>query len=251
MNFGKVIAGLSLITMIAVCGCGMGKETTNEKTLTELTEQQKEILEQEGLPTDIEELSASQKRCIMKIDEMMNYMEETYGEEFVFDGFNEAEILDKWEKIYVYRAVDTDKTSSITVKRKWEDGEWVYEDEYLNDYAADYWKHMIKAYLKNWLEEDGYVICCYATISLDATKEDIDADFKKCGSASAYLYVDGGAIHEKEYECMVDGLRKWATKEEFRSFSVSLIKDGMLKEIEPGKWDACEDCEIKYDDIIN
>ena len=67
MNFGKVIAGLSLIAMIAMCGCGMGKEVT-EKEVTELNEQQKEILEQEGLQTDIEELSASQKRCIMKTD---------------------------------------------------------------------------------------------------------------------------------------------------------------------------------------
>ena len=251
MNFGKVIAGFGLLVLIGVCGCGAGKEKSNPGKLTRLNEQQIEILEQEGLPTDIEKLSASQKRCIMKIDEMMNYMEETYGEEFVFDGFNEAEILDKWEKIYVYRAVDTDKTSSITVKRKWENGEWVYEDEYLNDYEADYWKNMIKSYLKNWLEEDDYVICCYATVSLDATKEDIDEDFKKCGSASAYLYVDGGAIDEKEYEYMVDDLRKWATKEEFRSFSVSLIKDGMLKQIEPGKWDACEKYQIKYDDIIN
>ena len=63
----------------------------------------------------------------------------------MFDGFNEAEILDKWEKIYVYRAVDTDKTSSITVKRKWENGEWVYVDEYTyaSDDDNDYSRHDI------------------------------------------------------------------------------------------------------------
>lgn len=134
MNFGKVIAGLGLIVIIGACGCSMGKEETDEE-LTELTEQQIEILEQEGMPTDINQLSELQKYDIQKIDEMMNYMEETYGEEFVFDGYHEPELLDRWDKVYVYRAADTDKTSLITVKRKWENGEWVYEDEYLFAYA--------------------------------------------------------------------------------------------------------------------
>ena len=134
MNFGKVIAGLGLIVIIGACGCSMGKEETDEE-LTELTEQQIEILEQEGMPTDINQLSELQKYDIQKIDEMMNDMEETYGEDFVFDGYHEPEFLDRWEKVYVYRAADTDKTSLITVKRKWENGEWVYEDEYLFAYA--------------------------------------------------------------------------------------------------------------------
>ena len=250
MNFRKVIAGLSLITMIAVCGCGMGKETTNKKTLTELTEQQKESLEQEGLPTDIEELSTSQKRDIMRIDEMMTYMEDTYGEEFVFAGYIEPGVLEK-EELDVYRAGDTDKTSIIAVKRSWEDGEWVYEDEYLNDYDADYWESMVKEYLKNWLREDEFVICCYTAIDLDATKEDIDKDFKKCADADVYVYVDGGAIEEDKYEALLKDLRKWARKEEFSIFSMYLVKEGVLQQTEPGRWDECRKYIKQSDSIVD
>ena len=242
MNFGKVIAGLSLIAMIAVCGCGMGKETTNKKTLTELTEQQKEILEQEGLPTDIEELSASQKRCIMKIDEMMNYMEETYGEEFVFDGFNEAEILDRWEKIYVYRAVDTDKTSSITVKRKWENGEWVYEDEYLFAYATSYWEELIRGYLKETLKENQFIVECYAGYENDATVENIKKDFKKYSFCnSAYVYIDGGTVSEEEYEKLVKKLKKFGQEQKFGYFSMDLLKKGVIQRRKKEKLSGSED----------
>lgn len=246
MNFGKVIAGLGLIVIIGVCGCSMGKEETDEE-LTELTEQQIEILEQEGMPTDINKLSESQKYDIQKIDEMMNYMEETYGEEFVFDGFNEAEILDRWEKIYVYRAVDTDKTSSITVKRKWEDGEWVYEDEYLFAYATSYWKELIRDYLKGLLREDQFILECHAGYENDATVENIKKDLKKYSFCNTvYVYIDGGTVSEEEYEKLAKDLKKFGEEEGFWYFSMDLLKKGVIQRRKKEKLGGSED-EYTYD----
>ena len=202
MNFGKVIAGLGLIVIIGACGCSMGKEETDEE-LTELTEQQIEILEQEGMPTDINQLSELQKYDIQKIDEMMNYMEETYGEEFVFDGYHEPELLDRWDKVYVYRAADTDKTSLITVKRKWENGEWVYEDEYLFAYADTFQKELLEKQLNNVLNDDQYKIKGFSGLKNDATFENIKKDFKKYTYGGASIYVDGGTVSEEEYEELV------------------------------------------------
>ena len=202
MNFGKVIAGLGLIVIIGACGCSMGKEETDEE-LTELTEQQIEILEQEGLPTDINQLSELQKYDIQKIDEMMNYMEETYGEEFVFDGYHEPELLDRWDKVYVYRAADTDKTSLITVKRKWENGEWVYEDEYLFAYADTFQKELLEKQLNNVLNDNQYKIKGFSGLKNDATFENIKKDFKKYTYGGASIYVDGGTVSEEEYEELV------------------------------------------------
>lgn len=244
MNFGKVIAGFGLLVLIGVCGCGAGKEKSNPGKLTRLNEQQIEILEQEGLPTDIEKLSASQKRCIMKIDAMMNYMEETYGEEFVFDGYNEPEILDKREKLYVYRAVDTDKTSLIEVDRKWENDEWVYEDDYLCAYAASYWKELVREYLKDLLQEDQFKIrCMYAGYENDATTENIKKDFKKytC-NPSAYIDIDGGSVSEKEYEELINNLKRFAKEEGFENFGMFLLKKGVMQR----KEELSENDEIEY-----
>ena len=202
MNFGKVIAGLGLIVIIGACGCSMGKEETDEE-LTELTDQQIEILEQEGMPTDINQLSELQKYDIQKIDEMMNYMEETYGEEFVFDGYHEPELLDRWDKVYVYRAADTDKTSLITVKRKWENGEWVYEDEYLFAYADTFQKELLEKQLNNVLNDNQYKIKGFSGLKNDATFENIKKDFKKYTYGGASIYVDGGTVSEEEYEELV------------------------------------------------
>lgn len=56
-----------------------------------LTERQKKILQKEGLPTDIDELTSIQKSGIMHIENAFLYLDEKYpGVEFEFDAFREA-----------------------------------------------------------------------------------------------------------------------------------------------------------------
>lgn len=251
MNFRKVIAGLGLIVIIGACGCSMGKEDTDEE-LTELTEQQIEILEQEGMPTDINQLSELQKYDIQKIDEMMTYMEETYGEEFVFDGYHEPELLDRWEKLYVYRAVDTDKTSLIEVERMQENGEWVYDDDYLCAYADTFWKELLEKHLNNMLDDNEYRIKGFSGLKNDATFENIKKDFKKYTYGGASIYVDGGTVSEEKYMELVKDLRKFGKEEGFEDiFSITLLKKGVMQQIEPTELSEYRfDC-IRHDNMLS
>ena len=75
-------------SMITSCGKSNSSSQTGHKWQNSetLNEWQKSLLESQGLPTDIEQLSPTQKRSIQHIYEMITYLNEKYGEEFVYKG---------------------------------------------------------------------------------------------------------------------------------------------------------------------
>ena len=75
------------VSMVTSCGKSTnsssqtGHKWENSETLNEW---QIDLLESQGLPTDIEQLSPSQKRSIQLIYEMITYLNEKYDEVFVY-----------------------------------------------------------------------------------------------------------------------------------------------------------------------
>ena len=102
-------------SMVSSCGkaanSSSGHQWQNSDTLNEW---QMDLLESQGLPTDIEQLSPSQKRSIQHIYEMITYLNEKYDEEFVYAGYVEPGVMD--EEVLYARTLSDEKQRAVTVK---------------------------------------------------------------------------------------------------------------------------------------
>lgn len=65
-----------LCTALLLTGC-------MQQTPAGLTERQVQILEAVGLPADYDELTPTQQHTVTRIEEMLCYMEQKYGGEFI------------------------------------------------------------------------------------------------------------------------------------------------------------------------
>lgn len=81
----------------------------------ELTEQQREILDQLELPEELEELTANQKKAVIRIDEMLTYLENKYSMEFYYSGYTAGEIFGE-EKLTAFPVGGNPLTETVTVK---------------------------------------------------------------------------------------------------------------------------------------
>ena len=103
----------------------------------ELNKRQKSILEAEGLPTDYEKLTWTQKRAIVSIEEMLQYVDEKYNKTFLYAGYVPAGPMET-EHLIAYPSDGDKQDESFTITRT-ENG---YEDDYIsvviNDDFFDY-----------------------------------------------------------------------------------------------------------------
>ena len=67
----------------------------DEKVSTELTQRQRELLEEMGLPADYDKLTDTQKNAVTSIEAMLSYLESKYQEEFCYLSYAEAGTLEK------------------------------------------------------------------------------------------------------------------------------------------------------------
>lgn len=136
------IAVMSTILCCYLCGCSVsdtsgrnsdGSENVSEAATADrsvLTERQKQILAEESLPTDIDELSASQKRGIMNIENAFLYLDEKYkGVEFEFISHYAAGIMGHEKTDFVPKGYDRDDSRNIVTVEKDRDGN--YSDKYI------------------------------------------------------------------------------------------------------------------------
>jgi len=141
------VVGLMMI-MIGVCGCGMKidvlKNSGKKKTEVTLTERQKKILEKEDLPTEYSELTWSQQKAIVAIEEMLTYAEEKYNESFSYAGYHFASPLEE-EHMEAYPTGSYAEIGTFTIT-KTSDG---YEDDYMTLAV----KPMYIAYLKEEIQK--------------------------------------------------------------------------------------------------
>ena len=79
----KLIAFIGVMTMLLSACANKGK---GDDTVVVLNQRQKDILAEQGLPTDYEKLTTAQKGAISAIERMLSYLEETHNEEFTFSG---------------------------------------------------------------------------------------------------------------------------------------------------------------------
>ena len=136
------------VSMVTSCGKSTnsssqtGHKWENSETLNEW---QIDLLESQGLPTDIEQLSPTQKRSIQHIYEMITYLNEKYDEEFVYAGYVEPGLMDE-ETLYA-RSLSDKKKRTVTVKI---DSDGDFTDDYMGSSVADYCENLIGDYVRSY-----------------------------------------------------------------------------------------------------
>ena len=142
------------VSMVTSCGKSNGSSQTGHKweNSETLNEWQKSLLESQGLPTDIEQLSPTQKRSIQHIYEMITYLNEKYDEEFVYAGYVEPGLMDE-ETLYAYPkqygAEGGKNTVEVTLD---ENGD--FTDTYSNMDVSSYVEKLIGDYVRGYFKSD-------------------------------------------------------------------------------------------------
>lgn len=212
-----IIIGSVIIIGIGACGCNMKKNDSGGRKRSEmgnkvaelvLNERQKEILEEVGLPTDVEELTYMQKRDIIAIDEMLTAMEEKYNRSFSYAGYIAPGPLEK-EQLFAYPTGGDEDGECFAVTRIKEDGEYVYEDMYVNVVARPVYMAYVLEYCETQLGEGNVKVYSVITHIKNKTipikKEDIDFNI----SGDSCILMDGEKITEEDYNNFLCNYKKW------------------------------------------
>ena len=126
--------------------------TTADKSV--LTERQKQILIEESLPTDIDKLSASQKRGIINIENAFLYLDEKYkGVEFEFLSHYSADIMGQEKTDFVPKGYDKDDSRNIITVEKDREGNYNDRNGYMLIAVREPMETVITKYVESYFGE--------------------------------------------------------------------------------------------------
>lgn len=143
----KLIAtALILLSSLLLSSCMRLPSLKFKNTEPVLNERQKSILSQANLPTEYANLESPQKRHIVNMEELLQYLDNKYDKEFEYAGYVPAGILEHEHVL----AVPTDGSTmnkAVTATRTYEDGEPVIEDDYVELAAMPYFDEWLQGTL--------------------------------------------------------------------------------------------------------
>ena len=150
----KRIVLLITILSLMLCGCAgkapdSGASGQSEKYTVELTERQKKILRDEGLPEEYDRLTDSQKNAIVKIERVLSYLEETYEDEFEYMGYVSGGLDGEYVTVKISGTLPE---KIVTVYISYKNGKYSYSDNYETKIAEEEYKKEITDFLSGYLD---------------------------------------------------------------------------------------------------
>ena len=165
------------------------KNTSSVQSEYILSDRQKSILQKEGLPTDYDSLSLTQKASIEAIEDMFTYLDMRYpDEQFEFSGYvaqsplesEQLIVFSQYGKVTVYRDISGDSPE--------------YDDDFKEIKAADMYSTVINELIAKQYNEKDYIVDTVVNHceNNNPTKETI---FNSC-DAELTIFVREGAGEE-------------------------------------------------------
>lgn len=195
------------VSMVTSCGKNNSSSQTGHKweNSETLNEWQIDLLESQGLPTDIEQLSPTQKRSIQHIYEMITYLNEKYGEEFVYAGYVEPGLMDE-ETLYA-RSLSDKNQRSVTVTI---DDNGDFTDDYQGASVADYCEKLIGDYIKDYFKSDevAYYMSNFNS-NINDIKDVENGNFNWDIGVQNALFFSDKAFKSEDLEAFVPQFAKW------------------------------------------
>lgn len=234
-----LLLSLAVFLMTGVCACGMDKElspsipsdvtateqTNKEQANKELTERQKAVLAQQGLPQNYEELSSRQKMSIDDIEEMLQAVETKYGIKFSYVDYT-AEYELESGVLSACPEGGRPKLDTFTVQRGQDGG---FTDTYMCVAARDPFTAYLEEYLAGVTDSGNFrVYGKVLSTSLSAppvARKDLPGNVR----ADSWIFVDGAKVTEAEFNSLTENVTQWLQGENLPgSAYFVLLKEGTL-----------------------
>ena len=242
-------------SMVSSCGkagnSSSGHKWQNSDTLNEW---QIDLLEAQELPTDIEQLTPSQKRSIQHIYEMITYLNEKYDEEFVYAGYVEPGVMDE-ETLYAYPkqfgAEGGKNTVEVTLDEKGN-----FTDTYSDMGVSSYLEKLIGDYVRGYFKSDEltYYISDYYS-EINDIKEVENGDFNWSIGVQNVLFFSDKVFKAEDLEAFVPQFAKWLYEHKISASNIfKIVKNVDVKNstsADSSKLNKFENLVFLYDMNIN
>lgn len=223
-NVVKIVS--LIIFMMGVCGCTKNNSDLPSNTESEvsLTQRQTDILTEQGLSTEYTELSASQQKAIVAIEEMLSYAEKKYNTSFSYAGYIAQSSLEK-EHMRAFTTSGEKETDSFTITKT----DAGYEDDYVNVAAnAIYVAYVcdgIKAILPNT------EIKVFAEITKTSLVEvpTVDTDLQGKVESSLWVFIDSTTFGVQDLSKFKTDFNEYLIEHQLYGIAqLILLKDGKI-----------------------
>ena len=231
-----------ILSLLCLVSCGKagnsssGHKWQNSDTLNEW---QIDLLEAQELPTDIEQLTPSQKRSIQHIYEMITYLNEKYDEEFVYAGYVEPGVMDE-ETLYAYPKQFGSEGGKNTVEVTL-DEKGNFTDTYSDMGVSSYLEKLIGDYVRGYFKSDE--IAYFMTVNASDIKsmdEVKNGDFNwDIGVMNSFFFSDEYFTAE-DLEAFAPQFAKWLYKHKIVSDNhMNIVRNVDVKKATYSNNDAC------------
>lgn len=224
IGFGIIVS--LIILMIGVCGCTMNNSDlpNNNESKGSLNQRQKDILTEQGLSTEYTELSASQQKAIVAIENMLCYAEKKYNTSFSYAGYSAQSSLEK-EHMRAFPSSGDKETESFTIT-KTDDG---YEDDYINVAANEIFVSYVSEEIKTILPNTEIKV--FAEITKTSLNEVPTEDTQLKGKieSSLWIFIDGATFGEENLNNFKTNFSEYLTEHQlYGMVQIILLKDGKI-----------------------
>lgn len=177
----------------------------NEQTQNHLTERQKEILRSNNLPEVFNQLTDRQKRSIVDIEEMLQAVEAKYGKTFIYVNYN----AEQYQESGVLTAYPEDGIRDLDMFSVYREDNGQIGDDYLNVASRQCYIDLVKEYVADVAGEQN--IWVYADVFQNTLSEYPvkAADIPGNVAAESWIFVDGGAVSEADFQALTKSVSKW------------------------------------------
>lgn len=146
-----ILIAVLIITVTAISSCEKD-EFQNISQPQVLNEWQKNLLMQEGLPTEFEELDFSQQQAIMRMYEMKKYLDDKYDMNFEYVGYIPAEFMER-EQFFAYpKNFGTDSGRNIVTVETDENGD--FKDDYKPPFLREYVEQEMRDFVSEYADKN-------------------------------------------------------------------------------------------------
>ena len=224
VGFGIIVS--LLILMIGVCGCTMNNSDLPSNTESEvsLNQRQKDILTEQGLSTEYTELSASQQKAIVAIEEMLVYVEKKYNTSFSYAGYSAQSSLEK-EHMRAFPTSGDKETDSFTITKT----DAGYEDDYINVAANAIYVAYVSDGIKTILPDTEIKVFAEITKTSLVEVPTVDTDLQGKVESSLWIFIDGANFSEQDLTEFKANFNDYLTEHQLYGMAqLVLLKDGKI-----------------------
>ena len=176
-----------------------------------LSERQKAILTEVGLPTEYEALTRTRKKAIVAIEEMLQAVEQKYDRAFAYAGYIAKGVLEP-EQLWAYPVDGHRETETFVVTRKTVDGEIVYQDTHLLIAAKDKFSQYVKTALTAMTGLSEIKVFSKLTkLTTQSVPESHEA-FDGHTSAEMWVFFDGASCSAERLQEIIRDFENWKQK---------------------------------------